>query len=141
MMCLSSLNDETTTHTSGYTTMIAQTARNRCEKPLNALSPIALFSFACRWPAPCRAAPGAEDVRLSFTTRSAMSELDSIAAGDPQLDRGYQHGEDRQRDAERTRIAELTALERVELDYRGEDLGGVVGAALAGRHDVDQGEH
>src|SRR5258705_11421321 len=84
MMYLSLLNDETTTHRIGYTTMIAQTIRNRWEKPPKSVSPSLAGSVAALGTGP--RAPPLGAVRLSFTTTSAMSELDSLAPVDPQLD-------------------------------------------------------
>src|SRR5262249_26663391 len=71
-----------------------------------------------------------------------LSELDPVAPVDyPQLRRRQQYREDRQRDAHRTRVAELALVERGEVDGRREDLTRVVGPALARCHDVDEGVH
>src|SRR5262249_48548695 len=65
------------------------------------------------------------------------SELEPFAAGDPQLERGENHGEDAERDPHRAGVAVATAsaaVERSEVDDGREDLARVVRAALAWGH-------
>src|SRR6266545_968507 len=62
----------------------------------------------------------------------ASSELDPLAASDPQLERRQEDRKDGQSYTDGAGIAELASVERGEVDHRGEDLAGV-------RHDARSG--
>src|SRR6266511_5605083 len=71
----------------------------------------------------------------------ASSELDPLAASDPQLERRQEDRKDGQSYTDGAGIAELASVERGEVEHRGEDLAGVNRSTLIVSHDVHQRVH
>src|SRR5262245_1236759 len=147
-ICASSLNAESTTHSSGKTTIAPHASRKTWENPLKIESLAGLPTFGRRLAV---AGGGLASATATFFSISAVlmsgptpSELQPLAAGYPQLKGGENHGENAQRDPHRARVAVAatpTAVESGEVEDRGEDLAGVVGATLARGHHEHEGVH
>src|ERR687890_2045270 len=121
------LNDDSSTQISGPAVASAQTNSAMCASPLKA--------FTSRLTSGLRPAEVTGTAGASITSLIVASQLDGVAPGDPQGQRGERQGQDEQRHAERRGVPGLGELEGVAIDHQAQHRGRAVRAAALHAHD------